>query len=177
MLFECGKLVLPDQILMPKASAKTGTRPNTQGEFASAFKTAPSACPFCQLVSGEVPASIVFKDDISIAFLDIKPLFPGHTLLIPRAHYETIADLPPTLVGPLFFNAQRLAAVVQEAMQAEGTFVGINNTVSQSVPHFHIHIVPRRKGDGLKGFFWPRRPYQGDEMAVVHESLASRLRA
>jgi histidine triad (HIT) family protein len=95
--------------------------------------------------------------------------------LIPRTHYQTFADLPPALVGPLFFNAQRLARVVQEVMQAEGTFVGINNTVSQSVPHFHIHIVPRRKGDGLKGFFWPRRRYQGDEMAMVHESLASRL--
>jgi len=161
--------------LKPEEDTKLATESRTEKESSLSPEPRPAPCLFCRIVSGEVPASIVFKDDISIAFLDIKPLFPGHSLLIPRTHYQTFADLPPTLVGPLFFNAQRLARVVQEAMQAEGTFVGINNTVSQSVPHFHIHIVPRRKGDGLRGFFWPRRRYQGDEMAIVHESLASRL--
>jgi histidine triad (HIT) family protein len=133
-------------------------------------------CLFCRIVAKEVPASIVFEDDISIAFLDTRPLFPGHSLLIPRVHYQTLADIPLALVGPLFSNAQHLARGIQDVMQAEGTFVGINNTVSQSVLHFHIHIVPRRKGDGLKGFFWPRRAYQGDEMSIVHQSLTSRLR-
>jgi histidine triad (HIT) family protein len=110
----------------------------------------------------------VFEDNISVAFLDSRPLFPGHCLLIAKAHYETFADLPGNLIGPLFSNAQRLAAAVKNAMSAEGTFVAINNTVSQSVPHFHIHIVPRRRKDGLRGFFWPRNPYASeDEMARV----------
>lgn len=132
-------------------------------------------CLFCRIVAGEESASIVFEDAISIAFLDTRPLFPGHVLLIPRTHYQTLVDLPHDLVGPLFSNTQHVARTVQEAMQAEGTFVGMNNIVSQSVPHFHIHIVPRRKGDGLKGFFWPRRPYQGEELKIVHDSLSSRL--
>lgn len=144
--------------------------PNTE------TSTGIESCLFCRIVAAEAQASIVFEDDVSLAFLDNRPLFPGHSLLIPKAHFRTLTDLPPEIVGPLFTNAQRLAAVIQEMMQAEGIFVGMNNIVSQSVPHFHIHIVPRRKGDGLKGFFWPRRAYQNDEMATVHKSLASRLR-
>jgi histidine triad (HIT) family protein len=135
-----------------------------------------ASCLFCRIVARDAQASIIFEDHLSVAFLDIRPLFPGHTLLIPKAHFRTLADLPPDLIGPFFANAQRLAGVIQEVIQAEGTFLGMNNIVSQSVPHFHIHIVPRRKGDGLKGFFWPRRAYQGDELTTVHESLASRLR-
>lgn len=135
-----------------------------------------SSCLFCRIVAAESPASIIFEDDVSLAFLDIRPLFPGHALLIPKSHFQTIKDLPLEIVGTLFANVQKLSAAVQEMMEAEGTFIAINNVVSQSVPHFHIHIVPRRKGDGLKGFFWPRRPYQGDEMAAVHKTLISRLR-
>src|SRR5580700_7990521 len=122
------------------------------------------ACLFCKIVSREAEAKIIFEDDVSMAFLDLRPLFPGHTLLIPKVHYSTLADLPAELVGPFFTNAQMLSRKVQQAAKAEGSFVAINNVVSQSVPHLHVHIVPRKKSDGLRGFFWPRRPYQEGEM-------------
>lgn len=111
-----------------------------------------------------------------MAFLDSRPLFPGHCLLIPRAHFETLSDVPEGLVGPLFSTARRLAAAVQDAMHAEGSFVAMNNIVSQSVPHFHIHIVPRRRKDGLRGFFWPRRKYETEkEQRAVRDALISRI--
>ncbi len=118
------------------------------------------SCLFCKIMQGKIPAHRVYEDDASCAFLDINPLFPGHVLLSPKGHISTLADLLPSEVGPLFENAQLLAKAVETALQAEGTFVAINNRVSQTVPHLHIHIVPRRRGDGLKGFFWPRRDYQ-----------------
>lgn len=124
------------------------------------------SCRFCAIIRGEQPAQIVFEDRWSVAFLDRRPLFPGHTLLVPRDHHATLADLPAELVGPLFANAKLLARGIEEALGAEGSFVAINNRVSQSVPHLHIHIVPRRKGDGLKGFFWPRQAYR-DEAAMT----------
>lgn len=112
-----------------------------------------------------------------MAFLDSRPLFPGHCLLVPKDHYKTLDDLPPELLGPLFSNAQRLAAEVRKAMNAEGTFVAMNNVVSQSVPHFHIHIVPRRNKDGLKGFFWPRRKYESEqEQNAVRDALRLQLK-
>ena len=124
------------------------------------------SCTFCGIVRGETPTNVVFEDEVSIAFLDHRPLFPGHCILIPRAHYQTLVDLPTDLIAPLFANTQLLAKGVEQAMEAEGTFVAINNRVSQSVPHFHIHIVPRRRKDGLKGFFWPRQPYK-DKGAIL----------
>jgi histidine triad (HIT) family protein len=130
-------------------------------------------CLFCQIISGQLPAAIVFEDEVSLAFLDRNPLFPGHVLLIPRAHHTTLMDLPSEFVPPLFLNAQRLAQAVELALQAEGIFVGINNRVSQSVAHLHVHIVPRRKGDGLKGFFWPRSKYAS--IAAMDEA-AERIR-
>jgi len=130
-------------------------------------------CLFCKIVSRELEAKIIFEDEISLAFLDVRPLFPGHVLLIPKAHYPTLTDLPPALIGPFFSNAQMLARRVQQAMKAEGTFVAMNNVVSQSVPHLHVHIVPRKRSDGLRGFFWPRRPYQEGEMLAMHELLGS----
>jgi len=129
-------------------------------------------CLFCKIVSRELEAKIIFEDEISIAFLDVRPLFPGHVLLIPKAHYPTLTDLPAALIGPFFTNAQMLARKVQAAMKADGSFVAINNIVSQSVPHLHVHIVPRKRSDGLRGFFWPRRPYQEGEMLALHEVLA-----
>jgi histidine triad (HIT) family protein len=120
-------------------------------------------CKFCQIASGVLPSFVVFEDSISLAFLDNRPLFPGHTLLVPKEHYETLADLPENLVGPFFGNVQALARAVEQGMEAEGTFVAINNRVSQSVPHLHVHIVPRRKQDGLKGFFWPRQSHPDEE--------------
>ena len=106
-----------------------------------------SSCLFCQIVRGDVAALKVFEDEVSLAFLDHRPVFPGHCLLIPKAHFETLADLPTNLIGPLFQNAQLLARAVENAMEAHGTFVAMNNRVSQSVPHFHVHVVPRWKGD------------------------------
>ena len=123
------------------------------------------SCLFCKVVNGEVPARLVLEDEISLAFLDHRPVFPGHCLLIPKIHYETLSDLPEELIGPFFKRAQLLARSVESAMEAHGTFVAMNNRVSQSVPHLHAHVVPRRRKDGLKGFFWPRYPYQSDEAA------------
>jgi histidine triad (HIT) family protein len=119
-------------------------------------------CAFCKIVRSD-DRFRVFEDEQTIAFLDHRPLFPGHCLLIPKAHFETITDLPDPLLTPLFANARMLSAGVESAMRAQGTFIAANNRVSQSVPHFHVHIVPRTKGDGLKGFFWPRRKYKSDE--------------
>jgi len=135
-----------------------------------------AACKFCDIVSRVVPSVVVFEDAISIAFLDYRPLFPGHTLLVPKEHYETLADLPANLVGSFFGNVQRLASAVERGMKAEGTFVAINNKVSQSVPHLHVHIVPRKKGDGLRGFFWPRGKYKDEEqMLEVRAAIVSAL--
>jgi histidine triad (HIT) family protein len=120
-------------------------------------------CVFCDIVSGKAQAEIVWRGEDAVAFLDKRPLFPGHVLLVPVEHVKTLADLPGGQVGPLFQAAQRLARAVESSMNAEGSFVAINNTVSQSVLHLHVHIVPRSKGDGLKGFFWPRRGYESDE--------------
>ena len=134
-------------------------------------------CLFCRIVSGEVPAVVVFEDDKTLAFLDHRPLFPGHTLLVPREHYETLGDLPVEQVEPLFTNAQLLSRVIEAAMDAEGTFVAMNNRVSQSVPHLHVHVVPRRRKDGLKGFFWPRTKYKSEEeMAVVQQKISAKIK-
>ncbi len=133
-------------------------------------------CLFCRIVSGELPATIVYEDGYSVAFLDHRPLFHGHTLLVPREHVETLGDLPAKIVGPYFEAAQLLSRAVESAMDAEGTFVALNNRVSQSVPHLHVHVVPRRKKDGLKGFFWPRTKYKSDEeMEEVKKKITTAL--
>jgi len=135
-----------------------------------------AGCLFCSIVRNEIPAHIVLEDELSLAFLDHRPLFHGHTLLVPKVHFETLTDLPTELVAPLFERAQRLAGAVEKALQATGTFVAMNNRVSQSVPHLHIHIVPRRPKDGLKGFFWPRKKYADDaEMASTAAQIRSAL--
>lgn len=121
------------------------------------------SCVFCRIIAGNLDGAVVFADDISLAVLDHRPLFPGHSLLIPRNHYETLADLPVAQIGQFFSNAQLLAKAIELALSAEGSFVALNNRISQSVPHLHVHIVPRRRKDGLKGFFWPRNKYQDDE--------------
>jgi histidine triad (HIT) family protein len=120
---------------------------------------------FCGVARGETPSQVVLDDGDFVAFLDHRPLFTGHCLLIPRAHHETLADLPPSLVAPLFLRARRLARAVEQAFGADGSFVALNNRVSQSVPHLHVHIVPRKHRDGLRGFFWPRGRYGTDAEA------------
>ena len=121
------------------------------------------SCLFCDIAAGNIPAEIVWRGNGTVAFVDHRPLFPGHVLLIPEQHVVTLADLPGDLVAPFFESAQVLERAVEAAMEAEGSFIAINNIVSQSVSHLHVHIVPRRKGDGLKGFFWPRRKYDSDD--------------
>ncbi len=118
----------------------------------------------------------MFEDETSFAFLDRRPLFHGHTLVLPRAHYETLADLPPVLIGPLFASARLLARALEHGLGAEGSFVALNNRISQIVPHLHVHVVPRRRKDGLRGFFWPRTKYESDaQMHEVAETLRSTI--
>jgi histidine triad (HIT) family protein len=131
------------------------------------------ACVFCAIVAGELPAHVVAETEHTVAFLDQRPLFPGHTLVVPRDHVATLRDLPDALVAPFFTEVQRIAAAVQDGMGAEGTFVAENNVVSQSVPHLHVHVVPRRRKDGLRGFFWPRQRYADDVEAAA---AAARVR-
>ena len=118
----------------------------------------------------------MLDDEVCLAFLDVRPLFHGHTLLVPREHHETLEDLPPELIEPFFERAQRLSVAVRDAMGAQGSFVAMNNVVSQSVPHLHCHVVPRVKKDGLRGFFWPRTKYKSDdEAAGVADSIRDAL--
>lgn len=130
---------------------------------------------FCQIIAGEVVASEVWRDDQVVAFLDHRPVFKGHVLLCPASHVETLLDLPDHLMVPLFSAARSIAAAMGVAFGAEGTFVAMNNVVSQSVPHLHVHIVPRSKGDGLRGFFWPRTRYAAGEEADYAERLRASL--
>ena len=136
-----------------------------------------AACIFCAIVRGEVAAEIVLDDDVCMAFLDVKPLFHGHVLVVPRAHVATLPDLPADTLGPYFARVQLIATALPVALGAEGTFVAMNNVVSQSVPHLHVHVVPRTKGDKLKGFFWPRTKYASlTDQAEVGEKIRRALR-
>jgi histidine triad (HIT) family protein len=132
------------------------------------------SCLFCAIVAGSEPAHVVLETADTLAFLDTRPLFPGHTLLVPKDHYETLIDLPQALIAPLFTDAQRLAGAMEVAFAAAGSFVAINNRVSQSVAHLHVHVVPRNRKDGLRGFFWPRTKYASPDEA---EATAAKLRA
>ena len=155
---------------VPRGSART-TAPGTDGVLAWWVV---AGCVFCQIVTGDLPARVVCEDDHTMGFLDVRPLFPGHVLLVPKVHVETLADLPDELVGPLFTETRRLSAVMESALDAAGSFVAMNNKVSQSVPHLHVHVVPRNRKDGLKGFFWPRHKYTDDAHA---DEIAATLRA
>jgi histidine triad (HIT) family protein len=134
----------------------------------------PRGCTFCAIAAGEIAAHRVIERDTVVAFLDTRPLFPGHVLVIPRAHRETMLDMTAGEIAAVFGDAQRLCRAMEGTLGAEGTFVAMNNRVSQSVPHAHVHVVPRRKGDGLRGFFWPRQKYSTDEEAA---QVAAKLRA
>ena len=130
---------------------------------------------FCQIVAGEVAGDTVLETDDLVAFLDARPVFKGHVLLVPRTHVETLPDLPAGERDGVLAAAQRLAVAVKTGLGAQGSFVAINNTVSQSVPHLHLHVVPRTKGDGLRGFFWPRTKYADGEAAAYAERLRAAL--
>jgi histidine triad (HIT) family protein len=134
-------------------------------------------CAFCAIVAGDAPAHVVHTDDGTVAFLDAKPVFPGHVLLVPRVHLTTLADLPTASVPGFFALAQRLERAVESAMDTPGSLVLINNVVSQSVPHLHLHVIPRRPKDGLRFFLGPRHPYRDpDEAAAVAQRIGDRLR-
>jgi histidine triad (HIT) family protein len=134
------------------------------------------SCTFCRIIGGEIASYTVFEDDMTLAFLDHRPLFPGHCLLVPKTHYGTLLDLPTALLTPLMANTQLLARAVEHGLEAHGSFVAINNRISQSVPHLHIHVVPRRRQDGLKGFFWPRQPYKdAASIRAVQQTLRATI--
>jgi histidine triad (HIT) family protein len=134
-----------------------------------------SSCVFCQIIAGDLHAHVVLETEDMVAFLDARPVFKGHVLLVPREHVDTLPDLPAGLRDPFLAAAQRLAAAVKDALGAQGSFVAINNPVSQSVPHLHLHVVPRTKGDGLRGFFWPRTKYADGEPETYAERLRDAL--
>jgi histidine triad (HIT) family protein len=153
------------------------SRPN-KGELSLRCAAMPGSvsspnCVFCAIVAGQTPAHMVLDDEVAVAFLDVRPLFPGHTLVVPRDHHETLADLPAERLGPFFERVQRVARVMEDGLDAAGSFVAANNRVSQSVPHLHVHVVPRNRKDGLRGFFWPRTRYPDDGTAAA---MAERLR-
>ena len=136
------------------------------------MSAAPPTCLFCQIARGQAPAARVLDTDAAVAFLDHRPLFPGHCLVIPREHVDTLGDLPGPLTAPLFDAAAAVARALEAGLGADGSFVAVNNRVSQSVPHLHVHVVPRRRGDGLRGFFWPRGRY---ESAAAMEETRARI--
>ena len=134
-------------------------------------------CLFCRIASRQESAAIVYEDNDIIAFLDIRPLFHGHTLVIPKCHADDLHSLEENATANFFIVIKKLSAAIISAMQSDGTFVAMNNIVSQSVRHFHVHIVPRKKGDGLKGFFWPRKKYSGQQMEEVRARIAATVDA
>lgn len=137
-----------------------------------------TTCIFCDIVAGTLPGHVVLDDDLVLAFLDRTPLFHGHVLVVPKKHVVTLPELPAADVGPFFERVQRIARVMPAALGAQGTFVAMNNIVSQSVAHLHVHVVPRTKGDGLKGFFWPRKKYgdkghMADVAALLRQAVSA----
>jgi histidine triad (HIT) family protein len=127
---------------------------------------------FCEIIAGERPAFVVASDEVAVSFLDTRPVFKGHVLVVPRLHVETLTDLAE--VGPFFERVQAMARAVEEGLEAAGTFVAVNNKVSQSVPHLHAHVVPRNRKDGLRGFFWPRTKYASDAEALSYAELIAK---
>lgn len=135
-----------------------------------------AGCPFCAITHREAAADVVYEDERAVAFLDRRPVFPGHVLLVPRAHVPTLAELADADIGPFFTLVRTLSVAVRLAMGADGTFVAVNSRVSQSVPHLHVHVVPRRHHDGLRGFFWPRHAYASEaERETVRRAVAAAI--
>lgn len=135
-----------------------------------------AACVFCEIIAGRVAADVVYRDQKVIAFLDRSPLFKGHVLVMPAEHIPTLAELPALEIAALFSVVQRVASALPAALSADGSFIAINNVVSQSVPHLHVHVVPRRHKDGLRGFFWPREKYaDAADAAAIAALIRARL--
>jgi histidine triad (HIT) family protein len=136
---------------------------------------APAECQFCRIVAGDLAADIVAESEVAVSFLDNRPVFKGHVLVVPRLNVLTLTDLPAELVGPFFLEVQRITRAVVAGLEADGSFVAMNNTVSQSVAHLHVHVIPRRRKDGLRGFFWPRVRYDEGEAEVYAARIAAAL--
>ena len=137
------------------------------------------SCAFCAIVEGRAKSYDVYEDARTLVFLDHRPLLPGHCLVVPKTHYDLLQDLPGAEVGPFFQVVQRLATAVERAFDAEGAFVAANIKVSQSVPHLHVHVVPRRKGDGLfsRTLIWKRSPYPSeDAITAAQQAIRQALR-
>jgi histidine triad (HIT) family protein len=134
---------------------------------------ATEGCVFCKIAQGALNAETIHEDESCIVFLDNGPLFAGHCLVCPKQHFDTLMDIPPELLQPLFQNVQMIARAVEKGLGAEGSFIAVNNKISQSVPHLHVHVIPRRRKDGMKGFFWPRKPYR-DEVELRETADALR---
>jgi histidine triad (HIT) family protein len=132
-------------------------------------------CRFCRIIAGDEPGFVVLDEPAVVAFLDVRPLFAGHVLVVPRQHVDTLADLPDDLVEPLFTTVRLVSVAMERALGSGGSFVAINNKVSQSQPHLHVHVAPRTKGDGLRGFFWPRTRYGPGEAEAVAATLRNWL--
>jgi histidine triad (HIT) family protein len=139
----------------------------------SAVRLPSVECVFCRIVGGDVPAFVVDESALTVAFLDSRPVFKGHVLVVPRTHLGTLADIPDELLAPMFATVRAVASAVVSALGAQGSFVAMNNVVSQSVPHVHVHVVPRTKGDGLRGFFWPRTGYADEAEAAGYAARIS----
>lgn len=138
----------------------------------------PDSCLFCRMIQGDVATPMVYESEVAFAFLDHRPLFLGHCLVLPRRHIETLTVMPGEILGPFFGEVQLVTRAVQTAMEAQGTFVAMNNRISQSVPHLHVHVVPRNRGDGLRGFFWPRTRYgSADEEERTRALIQETIRA
>lgn len=162
----------------PTTSIRTGsgcpTRPSGSPASPGVHAGAVAECTFCAIVAGAAPAAVVLDEPSVVGFLDVRPVFPGHVLLVPRLHRGTFAELPDDERDALFEAAQRVAAAVREGLGSGGAWVSLNDRVSQSVPHVHVHVIPRTKGDGLRGFYWPRTRYADDAEA---EAVAARIRS
>lgn len=134
-------------------------------------------CIFCRIIAKEEPSTIIYEDKDFIAFLDTRPVFLGHTLLLPKKHIETFYDLTDDRIGPLFIRAKKIGHAIQQGLKAEGSFIALNNRISQSVLHTHVHLIPRNRGDGLKGFFWPRQKYQSEEEKIeIQQKIMAHLK-
>jgi histidine triad (HIT) family protein len=133
-------------------------------------------CKFCQVINKEAESYIIFEDELTLGFLDIRPLFPGHVLIVPKTHYASLSEIPSDAVSALFNNAKKISIALESGFHGDGTFIALNNKVSQSIPHVHVHVVPRRFKDGLKGFFWPRYQYKSkEEITQTQETIIREL--
>lgn len=155
---------------------KEAARMEKEAQKRSVLSDGEEECRFCHIAKSKAEAYVVFEDSSTIAFLDINPLFAGHTLLVPKSHYATFTETPQEVIGTLFNNARLISVAIEKGLGADGSFIALNNKVSQSVPHLHVHIIPRKFGDGFRGAFWPRYAYKDkEEILQVQKKIRESL--